>query len=229
MKQFCALILIYIFFIYFIERRARHFVQRQKMSPFDEIFLAKINSVTRLFKFSVFWSNFTLAVGGVLTIVLIITDITIRFYTNKIGYLTSLSLLVSFLTLSVAASFSGETWIKKLNIWINSISERLATRVLKRILFEMMSVIFLVIPFLFFLFVILVWYLNGSDSAIRLRLFFYYLPIFLVLWIYRLGDYDEFQMNISRSLIDLVMVVSTLLGIKTRQTTFLRYLNNRHY
>ena len=210
MEQFLALILIYIFFIYLIERRVRHFVQRQNMSPFDEKFLAKINWITRLFKFSIGWSNFILGIGGTLTIALIITDITRNGYTMNIGFLTSISLFVSFFTLSVAASFPGETWIKKINIWISSINQKLATRVLKRLAFEMMSVVFLVIPFLLFLFAILLWYLNGSDSVVRLRLFFYYLPIFLVLWVYRWGDYDEFEMNIRRFIVYLFVALAYL-------------------
>jgi len=212
MWQFSLLIMVYFIFIYFFERRARHFVQVRRMSPFDEITISSMRRIsTSIFKDENLWSNIILVFGSLITLGLLIIGI-VYYRNNYSGILSGISIWVSFLTISISASFSGQTWVKQLDEWISSISDNLILKIIKRLTFELLSIASLVVPFMIFISITLLIYANGSNSPVRIRLLFYFLPIFFVLWIYRIGDYDKFQMNIRRLIVYIVVAFLYLIN-----------------
>lgn len=147
MWQVALLVLVCVLYVYVIERRARHFVQNQNMNPFDEKLLSKLVFVANFFKHKAIWSNIILVLGSVVSLMLFLLGI----YLNEDGtLLVAFSLWSSFATISISASFEGTTWVKKVNVWVNSLSHSLAMRIIKTLTFELLSIIYLVLPFLFF-------------------------------------------------------------------------------
>ncbi len=191
-----SLIIIYALYIYVFESRVRHAVLR-KLNPFDENLVKRFSQVAKRLGNKAYWSNIILVCG-------IAISVSLLFYTFKQdssapnSLILSLSLFLQILALTISASFPGDTWIKCFRTFINQLNNNYCIKFFTRFLFELFSFCFLVLPFLTIVSIFILSFADGSHSIVRTRMIFYFLPIFFVMWIYRLGDYNQFQLNVRR-------------------------------
>lgn len=194
-----TIIFIYALYIYVLERRVRHAVLRD-LNPFDKSLVKKFSQVANLLGNKAYWSNIILVFGIAIFLTLIIYAFK-QSSSEPNPLMLSLGLLLQLLTLTISASFPGDTWIKSFRIFVNQLSNNYYIKFFSRFLFELLSFIFLVLPFLAITSIFIFSFANGSQSIVRIRMIFYFLPIFFVMWIYRLGDYNQFQLNVRRILV----------------------------
>jgi len=100
--------------------------------------------------------------------------------------------------------------VKIVRSWVEDLNEMIiVVKIFKRIVFEIWS-LSIVIPFLLIVFMFILFYSQINPSGTSVRLMFYFLPIFFVMWIYRYGDYNEFKMNVRRVMVYVIVAVLTL-------------------
>lgn len=187
-------------YIYLFEQKVRHSFEliKENTGPFENKLLIFTQKISDVFKNSVYISNSIFAIGSLFGITLIGIDVYNRFpYGAALTGVGLFSLLVSFF---ISGSISGETWITRIYKWVITFSNNMIINVLKGLLLELFFIINGLI-FISFVIITLGTIVENSPTPANLRILVYALPIFAVLWVYRLNDYKErynFQLNIRR-------------------------------
>lgn len=210
MVGFLVLFLMFILYIYLFEQKLRHSLEsiKEDIGLFNNRFLAITHKISDIFKNRVWFSNLILMLGSVLGVSLIILDVYKHFPARAL--LTGVGLIALFLSSFMAASISGNTWIKRIYCWTISASDNMVAKVIKGFIFEFIFV-YPGLIFILIVLLVLIGLFSNSPSPMNMRMLVYALPVFAVLWVYRLNDYNErynFQLNIRRLIMYLVVAVT---------------------
>lgn len=177
------------------------------MNPFDDEFVKPATKIADFFNNNPVWSNALLLCGLGISLLVFYISFTSQSSTIK-EMSVALSMSIQFVALSISASFPGDTWTYRFRRWLHAFNQKFAVIVIKRFLFEISSLFFIVTPFLIFVTIFVFTSVNGTTSIVHAELMFYYLPVFFVMWIYRFGDYDEFKMNVRRVIVYILVAIA---------------------
>ncbi|KJS13232.1 MAG: hypothetical protein VR67_05520 [Peptococcaceae bacterium BRH_c8a] len=202
--HFAALIAVCAIFIYVFENRIRRFIAHN-LSPFDEELIKMFGFVSRVLGNNPLWSNVFLSVGLTLSFCLFSYSIKVN---NAL--MVAMAMFIQFISILFSASFTGQTWVNRGRAWFKELSQNKNFFIILSGLSEISALVFITFPFVFLSMLMLLAYADGSDSTIRVQLVFYFLPIFFVMWVYRLGHNNELILNIKRILVYLIIAIAIL-------------------
>lgn len=199
MFLFVSLIMACAFFIYVIERNLRRSVTKIGASHFDKALVKQFVPVAEYCENKTFWSNLILVLG-VITAIAVFSFGHWLYPTWYSGIIIGLSLGIQYFAISISSAFPGDTWIINIRNWLKNKEVSFKMRIVKRLVFEGWSLLFIDLVFVYIVFIVLLFFAQGSASLVGQQLLLYFIPIFSVMWVYRIGDYDEFNTNVRRAI-----------------------------